>query len=103
MGYNELYRKNDKGEYEPVNLFFSEYPSEGLWLVRRIRDGNRWTWINSTVEDLPKAMTIASLEPFRDEIIQRWVIKGEEMGEEVTPYDLASILFQVVSEAMSTE
>lgn len=43
-------------------------PSEGIWYVSREKHGRSFRWLVKRLEDLPKARTMAELEPLRDEI-----------------------------------
>jgi len=96
-----VYAKVD-GKFEPINGLFSGHPNEGLWYVKRIKNGTRWTWLNERIEDLPEAMIKAQLEPYRDEILLEWQRRGEdeEMYEEISLYDVASILFDTIAKVM---
>ena len=78
-----------------------EYPGdvkEGIWSIRKIKDGTRATFLAGNIEDLPKAMTLAQLEPYRAEIGRR-LLKFEDAEDRAcTIYELITTVFQVVAD-----
>jgi len=78
-----------------------EYPGdikEGIWSIRKIKDGTRAAFLVGNLEDLPKAMTLAQLEPYRAEIGRR-LLKFEGVEDRVcTIYELITTVFQVVAD-----
>lgn len=70
---DKLYRRieypSGKVRYmEACDFFYTGDPSEGIWYVSREKHGRSFRWLVKRLEDLPKARTLAELEPLRDEV-----------------------------------
>lgn len=64
----KLYRLVDNKYVEVPNIFFNGYPKEGLWMVKRIQNGNHWGWLIEEAGSLPDAISIASFEMIKNDI-----------------------------------
>ena len=71
---------------------------EGVWVVLKIKDGVRLTWLTEKPDDLGKIAMLVRLEPYRAEIGRQLLkLRGEEDEELYSIYDLISIMFEVIA------
>ena len=103
MDRRKMYVRGDNGELEPINSFFTEHPKEGIWYVKRIPDGTSWAWLNEEITNLPKIQLKVQLENYRDKILLEWQNRGKERMEDISPYEIADILFDTIANVIMNE
>lgn len=105
----QLYRKvedeNGNIEYIPAidSIFYGE-PKEGIWLIRKDRNGRISSWISSKVAELPEVIRAAQLEPLKSEMARRLhemsekidIESGCAVGGKLSIGDIISTVFHVV-------
>lgn len=57
-----------------------ELNREGIWVIRKIKDGNHYKYEGEKIEDLPKIMTRASFEPYKNKIYKKLFKCEDECG-----------------------
>ena len=68
--YRRKVTKGGKVNYEPVfDQFDNGDPADGLWYIKKEGWGHKRKWIFEKLSELPEAKKFASLEPYRDEVI----------------------------------
>jgi len=58
--HSEGYIETQEGVYERLDKL-----EDGIWYIKTKDDGKRYKILADKLEDLPKAMTFAELEPYR--------------------------------------
>ena len=57
-----------------------ELNREGIWCIRRIKDGVHHRFEGEKIEELPQIMKRASFEPYRDKIYKKLVKAENQCG-----------------------
>lgn len=53
---------------------------EGIWVVRKIKDGDHYKYEGEKIEDVPDIMIRSSFEPYRGKIYQELYKKEDACG-----------------------
>jgi hypothetical protein len=107
----DLYYKKNDGEdieYVKVNdMFYSGEPQNGLWYVKKTRNGINFSWMNERLCDLPEAVKRAELEPYKPELarklIKRLYEDTETIDKPVTAKEIIEMLFEVIAKGVKDE
>ena len=84
---DQLYRKetdehgNEKFISAGNSIFYGE-PKEGIWMISKVPYGRRSSWLAKKIENLPEAMRLAQMEPYRAEIARRLAEKAERIDND---------------------
>jgi len=77
--YHETHRWDQGGD-----------PADGIWYVEKKKHGMSYHWITKKLSDLPRAMKLAELEPYRDMICKKMSESGDRY---ISSSDLVSEIF----------
>lgn len=85
MGYpDKLYKKTPDGEYEVVpGLLYDAEAEEGIWYIRKIKDGMQRTWLCKKLFDkveLFSCVNISDMKPALAASIYAYLNKISEKG-----------------------
>lgn len=69
---------------------------EGIWTIRKIRDGKHWKFEGEKIEDLPEIMTRATFEPYRNKIYQKLVKRENFHGIDLDAKEVIDIIFSCI-------
>ena len=85
------------------------FPSSGIWYVRRHRGGRTSTLITRKLRDLPKALKLAALWPFK-ELLTRWIFEFWEharqdpaLSKGYSANDMATYLIERLARQVQVE
>jgi len=94
MGEQLYYKRVTPGGRTIYDPAFGEWysPANGIWYIKKEKQGQSYRWICERLEDLPQARRLAELEPYRDEIAREI---GTLLGRCLN--DVITIAFRVLT------